>query len=273
MRPSLDSLISIALAAATLPALAALDPDIQVIRFVRVLTQGPVVLTTSALPGGVIDSFRDIGELRQSRFVHERGGKWPNRCGCSSCSSTRAGIARRARCSRATEPSRPACERPAAEQGGRVNREDCVPLHTPRGGVSAIVAYIERVDFLQRRLHVVGEQRAHRQSRRARGAQQRLRLYQPADSNPSLVNGAALTAGVAALNSGELPPPVAGGNSGRLRPGGPGSGQCLRHHATGTSGAGQSFHHRRGGRVRAVGKSRPRRCGGTARESAARRDS
>jgi TonB family protein len=134
------------LAASALPAAA---QDVQVIRFIRMPSRGPVVLNQLTGAGQVGDSFRDLRNLTQAcvsftnqdprvaksvrvQFVFfNTGGDRSEGTLLTRNGTFSTGIA----------------ERAANPLTKRVNREDCVPLHAPHGGFSAIVAYIDRVDF------------------------------------------------------------------------------------------------------------------------------
>ncbi len=152
MRPFSRFVLMIALlAASTVPALPAPKPqdDAEAIRFVGVPSRGPVALNAVGGAGHPVDSFRDIGDLKSAcvsftnrdarvaksvrvQFVYfNAGGDRTDGTLLTRNGTFSAGVR----------------ERFANPENNRVNREDCVELHPPHTGYSAVVAYIEQVDF------------------------------------------------------------------------------------------------------------------------------
>ncbi len=178
MRPfSRFVLLIVLMAAAMLPALAAPDSDIEVIRFVRVPTLGPVVLNAVVGAGQSVDSFRDLGAVTGA---------------CASFTNTDARVAKTVRVqfvyfnasgdradgmllTRNGTFSAGVRER-AVNPNRRVNRDDCIPLHPPRGGFLRH-RRLHRAGGFQRWFDVVGKRRAHGESRRSGIAELGLRLH------------------------------------------------------------------------------------------------
>jgi TonB family protein len=147
VRPFRSFVLLIALlAAAALPAPA---QDTQVIRFIRVPTPGPVVLNAVGGAGHTVDSFKDLGDLTLACVSFTNNDERTVKSVRVQFAYFNAGGDRSdgTLLTRNGTFSTGVHERAANPLTNRVNREDCVPLHPPHGGFSAIVVYLDRVDF------------------------------------------------------------------------------------------------------------------------------
>ena len=128
---------------------AAVPDDIEVMRFVRVPTQGPVVLDALGGAGRLLDSLHDIGpaqyacvsftnkDARTAKSVRVQLVFYDGRGDRSDGTLlTRTGTFSTGVRDRFTNPN-----------SDRIRRENCVVLHRPRYGFSAIVGYVDRVEF------------------------------------------------------------------------------------------------------------------------------
>jgi hypothetical protein len=131
-------------------AFAAVPPDIEVIRFVAIPSDGPVTINNVAPAGRIVDDFRDIG---------------PAKLVCAWFTNTAPATAKTigiefvyydgagnrfdgALLERKGTFSTGVRQFASARYNQRIFRDSCVTLKRPRNNFSAIVAYVDHVEFV-----------------------------------------------------------------------------------------------------------------------------